>query len=286
LKTKELDLTISITLFQLISHFFIIILSFLLFKNFSLTNENFFAIALVLLFISIFLSFTLTNIALKPYFDKNRFLDKLLKNTLHELNVPIATIDANLNLLKRKELNEKKLIRLSRISLASKKLLKLYSELDYFIKKEINRVESETFNLKELLLQELEYFQDIKRDITFKIDTQDLKVIANRSGFAKVINNLISNAIKYNRKDGFVKIELSDNLLTIEDSGIGLESDEIFKIFDRYYQSDNSNSGYGIGLNIVKSFCDEYKIDIKIVSKKDKGSKFILDLETITQKKL
>lgn len=238
-------------------------------------------ISLVLLFISIFIGYFLAKFALTPFIERNRFLDRLLKDTLHELNIPIATINANINMLKRKERDEKKLKRLSRVELASKKLLKLYNELDYFIKKEINSIDSEEFNLKELIEEELKSFEEIRGDIEIEKNLEDISIVSNRSGFIKVVDNLISNAIKYNKPNRKIIITLTSSKLVIEDSGVGMSEDEVLKIFDRYYQSSGSNSGYGIGLNIVKSFCDEYKIHIKIESEKDIGSRFILDLKNI-----
>ncbi len=281
MKDKNFDLIISITLYYVISNFAMLIIAYTLFKLLGLSQEVFFSISLVLIFLSIFIGYFLAKLALSPFVNRNRFLDKLLKDTLHELNIPIATILANVKLIQKNEIDEKKLKRLDRIELACKKLLKLYSELDYFIKKEIKEVDTQIFNLKDVILEEIENFTDVKKEIKIYTDLKDTTITSNKSGFIKVIDNLISNAIKYNRPKGLIFISLKDNKLIVEDSGIGLNQEEILKIFERYYQSNLNSSGYGIGLNIVKSFCDEYKIKIKIESKKEIGTKFILDLSEI-----
>lgn len=277
-RDKEFDLIISITIFYVSANLFTLTIAYLLYRSFSLSNDDFVQITLFLLFISSIIGFFIAKFTLKPYFDRARFLDKLIKNTLHELNIPVATIFANVELLKRKNDDEKSLKRLDRIKTSSEKLQRLYKELDYFIKFEIEALDKESFNLKELILEEIEQFRELKGDIQIDTNLSNRIVFANKSGFIKTLNNLISNAIKYNKKDGFINIELNHRYLIVEDSGIGLSDSEIFKIFDRYYQGDSTSSGYGIGLNIVKSFCDEHKIAIKIESTKGFGSRFIIDL--------
>jgi two-component system OmpR family sensor kinase len=81
----------------------------------------------------------------------------------------------------------------------------------------------------------------------------------------KLIDNILSNAIKYNKIAGFIKIYLDDNFLSIEDSGKGIEKENLKTLFERYSRFDKSVGGFGIGLNIVSLIAKEYnlKIDIK-----------------------
>jgi two-component system OmpR family sensor kinase len=81
----------------------------------------------------------------------------------------------------------------------------------------------------------------------------------------KLIDNLISNAIKYNKIGGFIKVNLKDNILSIEDSGKGIAKEHLKSLFERYSRFDKSVGGFGIGLNIVSLIAKEYdlKIDIK-----------------------
>ncbi len=245
------------------------------------TEENFIYASLITLFFSIFFGFLLSKFSLTSVIQTNRLLDRLLKDTLHELNIPVATILANVSMIKRREKDEKKLKRLSRIQKASEQLLNLYKDLDYFIKREIQKVNYEVFNLKELVEDRINFFEDVKNGIEIYTDLKEVYVKADKSGFSKTIDNLLSNAIKYNKKDGFIKIVLNKKELVFEDSGIGMDESEIVKIFERYYQSSDSKSGYGIGLNIVKSFCDENGILISIDSKKGIGTKISLNIQKI-----
>ena len=229
----------------------------------------------------------LSKIALEPLFITNDLLDRLLKDTLHELNIPLATIFANVSMLKRKESDPKKLVRLERIERAGENLKELYEDLDYFIKKEIGQVQRETFDLNEIVKKSISKMDSIGKDITIQYKPESMIITADKRGCQKAIDNLIGNAIKYNRQKGFVKITIQNGWLVIEDSGKGMDETTLFHIFDRYYQGDLNASGYGIGLHIVKTFCDEHGIEIMIDSKVNKGTKFRLsfrDLKVETKK--
>jgi len=95
------------------------------------------------------------------------------------------------------------------------------------------------------------------------------------------LDNLISNAFKYNKKNGFIKVYLENKKLYIEDSGIGIKNPK--KVFNRFYKENER--GIGIGMSIVKKLADEFKIKIEIKSKINKGTIIILDLNLLTNYK-
>ena len=208
-------------------------------------------------------------------------LQDMIKNTLHELNTPIATIKANATMLEKNLIDEKDKNRLKRIQQASQNLLKLYENMEYKIKKEIDFVELSSFDIKEVVTESISKFEDIKGDIVIENLLRNYMITTDKIGFEQVIDNLISNAIKYNKANGFVKIYLETDKLIFEDSGKGIDTKSLFIIFDRYYQQDSNTEGFGLGLSIVKEFCDKYKIDIKIDSKEKIGTKIVLDLKLL-----
>ncbi len=213
--------------------------------------------------------------------DTSVLLDNLLKETLHELNIPIATILANVKLLKKGESDLKKIKRLQRIQKASNQLERLYKSLDYYIKKEIQKVEYEIFDAKEAVNEAIGLVEGVRKNIEIKKEIKSVFIKCDKEGFIKSIINLLSNAIKYNKDNGWVKVILKDEVLIIEDGGIGMEESELVKIFERFYQIKKSKDGYGLGLSIVKSFCDENKIKISIFSKKGTGTRVALSLKNI-----
>lgn len=240
-------------------------------------------IVYIILFISFgFLSFFLAKHFLAPLVQTKFFLELLLKDTLHELNIPLSVIQANLQMLKQSELDEKKAKRLARIELACEDLKRLYKDVDYYIKREVRQEINEVFSIHEIIIHEIEKFKNQESGVRIvaKIG-KDAEVFADKHGFTRVLDNIISNAIKYNRQNNDIIIELEENRLSIIDNGIGMSEADVFKIFDRYYQQDPSKEGYGIGLSIVKAYCDEQRIFINISSKLHVGTKVTLDLRHI-----
>ena len=99
---------------------------------------------------------------------------------------------------------------------------------------------------------DLQYSSDLAEAITIELD---------RKKFEKVINNLLSNALKFTPKDGQIKINISqlENslIIKVKDSGRGIHSEDLPYVFDRYFQSKKNTAlegGTGIGLALTKEF--------------------------------
>lgn len=82
----------------------------------------------------------------------------------------------------------------------------------------------------------------------------------------------IDNAIKYSNENGQVNINILNNEIVISDNGIGIEPSKLEKLFDRYYQVNNNEKGYGLGLCIAKYIADAHGYKIVIDSKADSGT--------------
>ena len=228
-------------------------------------------------FAYIFLAIPLTD----SFLTSDKKLKTMIDETLHELNTPIATIEANISMLRKSIKDEKNLKRLNRIKDASQNLTKLYQSIEYNIKENIEQIDKNTFDLYQEIENCISKFQEIKDEIIITNKIPKTEITTDKNGFLKTIENLISNAIKYNKKNGFIHIYLKDKVLHIQDSGIGIDTKNLFIIFEKSFQENPTTKGYGIGLGIVKSFCDKNKINIKIDTKKDKGTTIKLDLSKI-----
>ncbi len=211
-------------------------------------------------------------------------LKEMIEHTLHELNTPIATIQANTTLLKRSSTDDKTIQRLTRIEDASQNLTKLYESIEYSIKENIEDIHKEHISLNTIIEQSISKFEDIKGNITIDNKAQNLQLYTDKNGFERVIDNLLSNAIKYNKKNGEVIFYTKDNKLYIKDSGIGIEPKNLFIVYEKSFQENPTTLGYGLGLSIVKNFCDKEQITIKIDTKKDNGTTISLDLRNIIYK--
>lgn len=112
------------------------------------------------------------------------------------------------------------------------------------------------------------------KGITIKIKGDDASVCGQRSVLGEMLFNLCDNAIKYNRVDGEVNVQIIKTedavLLTVSDSGIGIPESELDRIFERFYRVDKSHSkeigGTGLGLSIVKHGAKLHGADIEVQS--------------------
>lgn len=158
--------------------------------------------------------------------------------------------------------------------------------MEYQIKKEIDKIDIVEFSLKNIINDSLEKFADIKRDIKIEVNLEnDILLKSDINGFEKTIDNLLSNALKYNlEKEGIVKITLEETYLTFYNTGKEIDTKNLFIVFDKYFQENNSSDGFGLGLSMVKEFCDKNLITIKIEPSKQ-GNKFILNLKNIVSQK-
>lgn len=229
-----------------------------------------------------FIQYFFLKSLISSYREREKRLDSILKETLHELKVPISTIFANSEMLISNTTDKRSLNRIKRVELAAKKLQNDYELLELAIRDNLLVDEKEEFNIKPLIYEVSELFREraLSLDIEIAFELENYTIRSSKAGFSKLISNMIDNAIKYNKRGGFVKIELKGGILRFEDSGIGMSESEILRIFDRYYQGEYAKDGYGIGLGYVKEFCDKQKIDIKIKSQKDRGSEFIFILKS------
>ena len=253
---------------------------FLIFEIKIIENSLFFMVLLTL-FGSLFFLLISTKI-LKPIFQSEENIKNSIKNRLHELNIPTSTIKINLHLLKKDLTDSKSLIRLERIEKANDSLSYLYNNMEYELKKEFKNIDLEDFYLLDALKSSLDKFEDIKKDTIIELFVPNNVVLhSDYNGFIIVLDNLISNAIKYNSKENpYIKISFENRVLSIFNKGVGIDTKNIMLVFDRYFQENSQNMGYGIGLAVVKEFCDKNSIGINIESFED-GNKINLNLKSI-----
>jgi signal transduction histidine kinase len=223
---------------------------------------------LVLTFISVLFALY----AIRPLKKALKLNEEFVKDILHDFNTPISSLTVNYKILK-KHYGENEAI--DRSEEAIKNILSLQNNLHFFLNQ--SKLQNESLNLKDIVDERVVYFKNIFSDIDFQTDIKEIYISTNKSAFIRILDNLISNAGKYNKKNGYVKIELKDNILSIKDSAIGIKNPD--KIFQRYYKENER--GLGIGLHVVKKLCDELHIKISLQSTLGEGSLFRLDISKI-----
>lgn len=218
----------------------------------------------------------ISKLSVDPLAQHVRNLQNLSKETLHELNLPISTIKTNMHMLRKNIQNPKDLKRASRIESACDMLQQRYHELDYMIKLQSSNVKKEGIELDELIKQRVEFLKPIYPHVKFNINLVFTQIHNDKVGLSKVIDNLIDNAVKYSQNIHNIDINLHAHELQIKDYGCGMDEVELLQIFDNYYQSNDKMQGFGIGLSMVKRFCDTNEISLNFKSKPDQGTTVIL----------
>lgn len=242
---------------------------------------------LVILFLSSifigFIGYLLSKILLKPVRQRVESMDKFIKDSAHELNTPISVLMTSVSMLKNGK-NPQKMMKY--ILSSSKQISQIYNDIHFSAFNELNEDVFEKFNLKDLISESVEFFNDISitKNIVINSELEDCFIKMDRTKTQKIVNNLLSNAIKYSKKDSTIEVILKDNILKVSDFGIGISIDEQKEIFKRYKRGNNIEGGFGIGLDIVKRVCDEYNLDLTLKSQIDKGTTFCIDFSTILNK--
>lgn len=213
----------------------------------------------------------------KPFKEVNKKLDEFIKDSIHEINTPLAIINVNVDLFSRKHGADKYM---QRIKASAKVLSNIYNDMEYLIKHDKIEYERENIDVKKFLNERIEYFSEVAymKNITIQSELQEgVKISMNPKQFQRVVDNNISNAIKYSYEQNIVEVNMKLNeegecLLSFKDYGIGIE--DVEKIFQRYYRESRQTGGFGIGLNIVASIIKQENIEASVESQLKKGTTF------------
>ena len=233
----------------------------------------------LVLFILITTSLFLVKLLLKPMRHSIELLDRFIKDTTHELNTPLSTILTNIEQIESKNKDitiNKKLVR---IKTASITISNIYEDLVYLTLNHKVSKNDENISLNSVVKERLEYFESflVSKNLraTFEEKSQT-SICIDHTRLVRVIDNLLSNSIKYTNKNKSISIIIDKNSLSICDQGKGMSQEQIEKIFERYSRFDTTQGGFGIGYNIIHTIAKEYNISIKIDSKIDEGTCVIL----------
>lgn len=212
-----------------------------------------------------------------------------ISNISHELKTPIASIQGFAKLLSDDNLSKEEkeeyiniiLEETQRLSNLSSNMLKL-SKLE---KQEIvtNKTEYRLDNQIRKAIIMLDEKINSKK-IKISLDSSEVSIYEDEDLIMEIWINLINNAIKYSNENGEIKIKVieeeNDVKVSIKDEGIGIPKDKQERIFEKFYQVENSRTGEGsgLGLAIVKRIIDLIKGEIEVESKEKQGTKIIVSI--------
>jgi len=253
---------------------------YLLVSTFHRANDIY-ALALVTMLLILMILFILSVHLFKnfsrPFEEINNKLDNFIKDSMHEINTPLSIININADMFANKYGDNKYL---QRMKSASKTLATIYDDMDYLIKQ--GRVEHKNIDIdvSEFIENRIDYFKGIATLKHIEIQTKikpKLIYRFSKTKLQRIVDNTISNAIKYSYDDNIIEVKVETKneeiIFSVKDHGVGIEN--LDRIFSRYFRENQTKGGFGIGLNIVKDIIDEEGIDLKVQSKVGIGSIFI-----------
>ena len=233
-----------------------------------------FILATILLFaVALFFTFY----SLNPIRKALRLNDEFIKDILHDFNTPLTSMILNIKMFKDEKGDDPYVTRLSQ---SIDHMLLLQNNLKTFLHNSPSQ--SQSFNVAVLAEERLKNIQNIYPKLDYTFDKHnDLVKSTNYELLMRILDNLLSNAAKYNIVHGKVNVSIRDEILIIEDTGIGIKDTK--KVFQRYYKEQDR--GLGLGLHIVEKLCNELNIVLSIESEVDHGTKITLDFKYLKEKR-
>lgn len=199
-----------------------------------------------------------------------------LKHSVHETNTPLSVIVSNIDL---HEMEFGKSIYLENIEVAVKNIFSIYDDLSYLVKKDQVEYKVYTIDLIDFVRNRIDFFKNVATNMTnskflFRTNTTKVLIKFSETKLQRIIDNTLTNAIKYTFEGEPIKVDLIKKKECIKFSVTShsrrIQNPE--KIFDEYYREEHSKEGFGLGLNLVKRICDEENVLVNLESNTEQTS--------------
>lgn len=197
---------------------------------------------------------------------------QFIRYAIHETHTPLSVIMANIELF---SMNEGRNRYLAKIEAAVKNIFSIYDDLSYLVKKDQIDYPARPIDLGEYVEKRLEFFDEVAHfsNLTFEYTRPEFPawIQFNETKLQRVIDNNLTNAIKYTKNGESIRVGIACDT---QECRFWVESKsqkihDAQKIFEAYYRERKKTDGFGLGLSLVKSICDEDGVEIRIVSDND-----------------
>ncbi len=223
---------------------------------------------------------------------------RFFTNISHEFRTLLTLIITPVGSMLRRTTDTESRAQLNEVSKNAGDLLQLVNQLLDFRKMEMNgeRLSLASGNLDEFIQYTTMKFAPLseQKNISLKFEdkTGGLFMYFDRDKLGKILTNLLSNAFKFTKSGGVVKVELSKCFIDsrryariiVEDTGCGISKEEQAHVFERFYRAEQKQAatqiGSGIGLNMVYEYVKLHQGKISLESEEGKGSRFFVDIPT------
>ncbi len=200
----------------------------------------------------VLISYFLAEQAIKPIrkaYDSQKIF---IANASHEIKTPLAAIAAN---LEAADIKGNKWIK--NVEKETIKLTTLNNELLTLTRTDLDTTRAiDSVNLKEFIADNIRTFEPRMRDINFKFNVSDIQIKVDSSALSQILGILLDNAIKYS--DKYIRLQADEHTIVIANDGAKIDKNDLPHVFDRFYQTDKSAEGVGLGLSIAKSVADNH----------------------------
>ena len=227
--------------------------------------------------------------------ENENYRREFIGNVSHELKTPIFNIQGYIQTLLDGGLEDKDVNMkfLKRANVSVDRMINIVEDLEVISRLETddNELEFENFNIVQIINEAFDQLELKASEMNIKLELANESsspiVYGDKNKIQQVFMNLISNSIKYGKKDGKTTVRLFDmtdkTLIEIADNGIGIDEDSLNRLFERFYRVDKNRSreigGTGLGLAIVKHIIEAHQQTINVRSTVDLGSTFSFILE-------
>ena len=198
--------------------------------------------------------------------------DKFVQSAMHEIKTPLSIITLNNEL---RQLEHGTDTYTEEIDNALKILHTSYNSMGFIINKDRLDYVVQTLHLAETVKERINFFQSIAESNNRKINStlqSDCHVEMSVQELTRLIDNNLSNAVKYSHVGSTIEVILEENRLTFHTQGKTIQEKE--KIFHRYFRENTTVGGYGLGLSIIKDITQKYDITIELKSDPEQGTTF------------
>ncbi|WP_367665168.1 ATP-binding protein [Clostridium sp.] len=231
------------------------------------------------------------NKKMKKLIEEDKFKMEFFTNVSHDIKTPLNVINSSIQLLEQENLKENK--RKEYLEVIKNNTFRLIKFLNNII--DLSKIDSGYYELNKTkgnIVYTVENICDslilyiTSKNIDFVFDTEEEEIITtfDEDVIERIILNLISNSVKFTHRGGNIivniKREKDKVMISVKDNGIGICEDKLCTIFNRYVKVHNNCGQYGngVGLAIVKSFVELHNGSIKVISKENQGTEFIIAL--------
>lgn len=239
---------------------------------------------------ALIISYYLSGKTLEPIIASLEKQKRFISDASHELKTPLTNIKIEAEVLNR----------------SSKATIDDYREFTSHVIEDVNRldnlvvalldsarlenniiVQNSKIELNSFIRSVIEKFYERAKkkniEIKFEQNNENILLESDRNLLERLISIIIDNAIKYNKENGQIIIKSflnhdKKNVVSIKDTGVGIDDKHINRIFDRFYRvsEDRNEKGFGLGLAIAKEIAEKLNINIQVKSTLNKGTEFIL----------